>query len=204
MSNFLAIDTGGKYLSVIASAQGKIFRHFLPDCAMKHSVLLMDEIDNVFKEAGISARDCDFFAAVCGPGSFTGIRIGIATVKGFCVALEKPALSLTSFDALAYAERKIPLLALVDAGHNCFYACAYDREKNIVQKPAYLAREEVEKLIGEGFLPVASEPLFEGCRVLDPCEGLKNAVLVRQGEIKAPSKLLAVYLRKSSAEEKLS
>ena len=46
--------------------------------------------------------DCDFFAAVVGAGSFTGIRIGISAVKGFCAATGKPALPITSFDVAAY------------------------------------------------------------------------------------------------------
>ncbi len=171
---------------------------------MRHSVLLMDEIDKIFHKAGMSANQCDFFAAVCGPGSFTGIRIGISTIKGFCTALEKPALTLTSFDTLAYAEGKIPLLPLVDAGHGNFYACAYDSDKKIVHGPAFLSKEETEVWRKEGFLPIAAEELFEGCRAADPCLGLQNAVLAKQ-EFAAPSSTLAaVYLRKSSAEENLS
>ena len=188
-------------MSVIAYAQGKAFKRFLPDCALKHSVVLMQEIDSALKLANIPPQDCDFFAAVSGPGSFTGIRIGLSTVKGMCVALEKPALAVTSFDTLAYAEGSMPLLSLVDAGHDCFYACGYDKEKNIALEPAFLSHGEVDKLIASGFTPVAAAPLFEGCLVVDPCEGLLAAVLKKQTNLVAPSALSALYLRKSSAEE---
>lgn len=199
--NFLAVDTSGKYMSVIAYAQGRAYKRFLPDCALKHSVLLMQEIDAAFKLANISPKDCDFFAAVSGPGSFTGIRIGLSTVKGMCVALEKPALAVTAFDTLAYAEGSVPLLALVDAGHDCFYACGYDKEKNVALPPAFLSHQEVDELIATGFAPVAAVPLFDGCRVANPCEGLLAAVLKKQGDLSTPSALSALYLRKSSAEE---
>ena len=199
--NFLAVDTSGKYMSVIAYAQGKAYQRFLPDCALKHSVLLMQEIDAALKLANITPKDCDFFAAVSGPGSFTGIRIGLSTVKGMCVALEKPALSVTAFDTLAYAEGSTPLLTLVDAGHDCFYACGYDQEKNVAFESAFLSHGEVDRLIASGFTPVAAAPLFEGCRVANPCEGMLAAVLKKQTELVNPSALSALYLRKSSAEE---
>ena len=83
MSNFLAIDTSSRYLTVLAQkGDRQVLRH-LSECAMKHSQILMDEIDAALSEAELKPEECDFFAAVTGPGSFTGIRIGIATVKGF-------------------------------------------------------------------------------------------------------------------------
>lgn len=199
--NFLAIDTSGKYLSVVAYAQGHIERRFLPDCALKHSILLMDEIDCALSRVHMSPRDCDFFAAVIGPGSFTGIRIGISTVKGLCLACGKPALKVTSFDALAYTEGNMPLLALVDAGHGSYYACGYDEKKNVVAAEAFLPQKEVDVLVNSGFKPVATEPLFAGCEALDPCEGLVRAVLAKSEELVSPAALSALYLRKSSAEE---
>ncbi len=199
--NFLAIDTSGKYLSVVAYAHGNVIRRFLPDCALKHSVLLMDEIDEAFKDAHTSPHECDFFAAAVGPGSFTGIRIGISTVKGLCLACDKPAVKVTSLDCLAYTDKKANVLALVDAGHGCYYSCGYDAGKKIVASPAFSSRKEVDGLINSGFRPVAAEPLFEGCEAVDPCEGLLGAVLAKSGELLPPSALSALYLRKSSAEE---
>ncbi len=198
--NFLAIDTSGKYLSVIAYREGRAERVFLPSCAMKHSVVLMDEIENALSCANMRPAECDFFAAVVGPGSFTGIRIGVSTVKGLCFACDKKALSITSFDCLAYAENK-RVLALADAGHGCFYACGYEENKTIVVSPAYCSGEEVSALIAQGFTPIATEVLFEGCAVVDPCEGLLRAVGAKCGNLIPASELTAMYLRKSSAEE---
>ncbi len=197
--NFLAIDTSGKYLSVVAYREGETERVFLPSCAMKHSVVLMDEVENVLSRANLRPENCDFYAAVVGPGSFTGIRIGISTVKGLCFACEKPALGITSFDCLAYAENK-RVLALVDAGHGCFYACGYER-KTVVVPPAFCTGEEISALIAQGFAPIAAEPLLAGCAVVDPCEGLLKAAEAKCGELIPASELSALYLRKSSAEE---
>lgn len=198
--NYLAIDTGAKYLSVVArkGETERIVR--LQDCAMRHSVVLMDEIQKALSAAGASVSDCDFFAAVVGPGSFTGIRIGIATVKGLCFATGKPALPVTSFDTLAYAEKSEKLLALVDAGHGFFYACPYD--KGAAGAPAYLSADAVQELVGAGYAPVSAEPLSLPTRLVDPAKGLSEAVKRKCGELCPAGDLLALYLRKSSAEEK--
>ena len=75
MSNFLAIDTSSRYLTVLAvNGEKKVLRH-RDDCAMRHSVILMEEIDAAFEGAGLSPSECDFFAAVTGTGYFNFIRI---------------------------------------------------------------------------------------------------------------------------------
>lgn len=197
---FLAIDTSGKRLTAIAYADGRAEKTCLSDCAMQHSVRLMDEIDGVLSRAGMSASECDFFAVVVGAGSFTGIRIGISTVKGLCLALGKPALSVTSFDCIAYAEESVPVLALVDAGHGCYYACAYGADKRAETAPCFLPREEAEKIAAKGYAPVSGEPLSLG-RETDAGEGLLRAVLAKSGETAPAERLTALYIRKSSAEE---
>ncbi len=197
---FLAIDTSAKRLAVIAKGERTSVRD-LPDCAMQHSVRLMGEIDAALKEAGLSLGDCDLIACVVGPGSFTGIRIGISTAKGLCMAAEIPALAVTSFDCLAYAEKSGKKLCLVDAGHGYFYACPYDGTAAVA--PArYLSREEAEALIAQGYAPVSGEELTIGSQVVCAADGLLAAVeaLARNA---GPCALLgAEYLRKSSAEEK--
>ena len=197
---FLAIDTSGKALNVVAVNGEKEIVSRRDDCAMRHSVLLMETIDAALKEAGLTPAACDFFACVAGPGSFTGIRIGIATVKGLCLACGKPALSLTSFDTLAYTDRSGKKLCLVDAGHGNVYACAYDGV-TVCRPPAFLARGEAEALIAEGFVPVAHAALFGGVKAADAARGLLAAARSKAGEACAAHRLEAVYLRKSSAEE---
>lgn len=196
---FLAIDTSGKYLSAAACNGEQTESIFLGDCAMKHSVVLMDKIGEVLARAHMSAGECDFFAAVTGPGSFTGIRIGIATVKGLCVACGKPALGVTSFDCIAYNEESVKTLALVDAGRGECYACGYEGGR-IVLAPSILPAARVMELSGEYRLLCAEELPFP-CERADPCRGLIAAVKARAAERAPAEELHAVYLRKSSAEE---
>ncbi len=197
---FLAIDTSSKRLTVIAKGSKTAVRD-LPDCAAQHSVRLMDEIGGALREAGLSLGGCDFIACVVGPGSFTGIRIGIATVKGLCTAADKPALSVTSFDCLAYAGGSGKKLCLVGAGHGCYYACPYDGTE--VTAPArYMPQEEAEALVAGGYEPVSGEELPIPCRIVPAAKGLLAAAEALADNAAPCARLEAEYLRKSNAEEK--
>ncbi len=204
--NFLAIDTSNRYLCAVAVKDGKAFSAFLPDCAMRHSVTLMTEIDALLKRAGLELSECDFFSAVVGAGSFTGIRIGISAAKGFALAFQKPTLPVTSFDVIAYnalgGETK-KKLCLIDALHGYYYACGYDGE-SVLLEPSYLTETEVLELAKTGYSLYAAEPLPVGkivpvC-VVDPKDGLLNVVMKKGGKKENFGALTALYIRKSSAE----
>ncbi len=195
MSNFLAIDTSSRYLTVLARKDGKSALRHLPDCAMKHSVILMGEIDCALKEVGLSPAGCDFFAAVTGPGSFTGIRIGIATAKGFALGAGKPLVSITSFDLIAYNVAYENFYAVIDAAHDHYYVCGYGAGGEITLAPSYMSGQAVENL---------GAPLF-GFEPL-PCAGYTRidpdlSVAVRACEGNLSDSMNALYVRKSQAEE---
>lgn len=199
--NYLAVDTSGKNLTIIIKKDQKYYTYYDDECGVNHSVALMPEIEKLAKSANFDFKDADFFACVVGPGSFTGIRIGVATIKAMCFAFNKPCLSVTSFDALAYNNPNGKILSLIDARHNGFYACGYDG-KEVVLSPRYIMREEVEELLNE-YSAFASTDI----------DGIKTEkVSVLDGFIKAiENKLSAIsfdlesltplYVRKSQAEE---
>ena len=203
MKNFLAVDTSNNHLAVLAVKKGVAHTVFIPDCAMKHSVSVMPAVEEALKKADLRLEECDFFSAVVGAGSFTGIRIGISVVKGFCLAFGKPALPVTSFDVLAYnALDGGKVLCLVDALHDCYYACGYENGE-VTYNPAYLTEEEVLSWATEGYTLVACTnlPLAEkvSVTVVDPCVGLEKATTAL-GEMEKFGELTALYVRKSSAE----
>lgn len=196
-NNFLAVDTSSRYLTVLAVKGEKKVLRYLPDCALQHSVMLMDEIDKAFKEADLTPAECGFFSAVTGPGSFTGIRIGISTVKGFAVGTGKPTLAVTAFDLLAYNVRDNNFYTVIDAAHGHFYVCGFDGNKRITLQPCYKSKEEVENF---------NAPLY-GFEELDLANYTKlnmrdlilPAVLAKCGSFS--EKMEALYIRKSQAEE---
>jgi len=162
----------------------------------------MGAVDEVLKKASMRLEDCDFFAAVVGAGSFTGIRIGISAVKGLCLACGKPALPVTSFEVVAYNAVGEKKLCLIDALHDSYYACGYAGGQ-VALPPAYLSEEEVLKLADEGYAlcSATSVPLSQKAKVqtVDPVQGLLNAVKAKAAE-GAFGELEALYVRKSSAE----
>ena len=111
--NFLAIDTSADYLTVVAKKGEREKILFESDCAMRHSSRLMGAIEETLGEIGLTPSECDFFCAVTGPGSFTGIRIGISAVKGFCSALAKFYAGLP-ISCLCSAHRRISRIAQVE------------------------------------------------------------------------------------------
>lgn len=193
--NFLGVDTSAEYLTVIACKGDKCETRLVRDCARAHSVRLMQEIDGALSALQMQPADCDFFAVVVGAGSFTGIRIGISCIKGLCFATGKPALAITSFDTLAYAEREQKLLCTVDAGHGCVYAAGYEGGK-VTIPPAYCTKEEIEKWIKAGYRWVDSS-------AVDPAKGFLEAIRANAKNTCSAESLSALYLRKSSAEENL-
>ncbi|MDE6667453.1 MAG: tRNA (adenosine(37)-N6)-threonylcarbamoyltransferase complex dimerization subunit type 1 TsaB [Clostridia bacterium] len=197
MTDFLAIDTSSRHLTVYAQkGERSVLRH-LPDCAMQHSVVLMDEIDKALKEINLTPKECDFFAAVVGPGSFTGIRIGIATAKGFALAANKPLKSLTAFELIAYNVNSKKSFVVIDAAHAHYYVCGYEDGK-VIFNPSYLSQEEVAALPAPLF---GFEDLpFENYTKLEIKNCLMNASLKCEN---LSDDMHALYVRKSQAEEAL-
>ncbi len=194
---FLAIDTSGTRLTLVAVNGDTVVKERGEACAQMHSVKLMGEIERVLALAHLTAQECDFFACTVGPGSFTGIRIGIATVKGLCLACEKKAVAVTSLDAIAYAETG-NRVALIDALHGNYYACAYGAE---TEPPEFMTGEQVNAYLARGFAPLSAAELEIPSKCTDTAEGLYRAVLAKQNERADARDLTALYLRKSSAEE---
>ena len=193
---FLAIDTSGGAACVAAVNEEKEARRAVEGVT---SVCLMDAVDGVLRETGLAAQDADFIACVTGPGSFTGIRIGIATAKGLCFALGKKALALTSFDLLAYAETE-RILCLVDAGHGNYYARA--SRNGAAEQPCFLAEPELDAYRDAGYRFLSAKPLAVESRIVEIGVGLMQAARTHAAAAGNAQELRALYLRKSSAEEK--
>lgn len=196
MSNFLAIDTSSRYLTALAVKGGKKALRYLPDCAMQHSVALMGEIDGALKEVELNPADCDFFAAVTGPGSFTGIRIGIATAKGFALATGKPLLSVTAFDLIAYNVNIKKFYIIIDALHSHYYVCGYENGQ-ITLAPSYMSEDGVKNLDAPlyGFEDIA----LKSYNKVDIRSCLYPAVCALKDNVSG--EMHALYVRKSQAEE---
>ena len=141
--NILAIDTSTKKLCLgLINHKGKIVEHNL-DSEMRHAELLLPKTKNALRRLQLSLSDVDYFAVGLGPGSFTGLRIGLATIKGFALALQKPVIGLSSLDILASnalpSDSKI-ICPLIDAKRNLLFTALYEVSLNnkLKRRSSYL------------------------------------------------------------------
>ena len=137
--NILAIDTTGKHLTVAFKAKGEWNVVFNKQCNLNHSIVINRQIDDMVKQAGISYADIDVCACNVGVGSFTGIRVGIATIKGLCFASTKKLVSVNTFEILAYnTQEQVTTLVPDNRGFYCqsfVDGVAIDEAQHIAQMP---------------------------------------------------------------------
>lgn len=150
----LAVDTSTRDLS-LALAEGEGVRAELGISeAAQHSRTLFGHIDYLLGASGVVAADIDLFAAIDGPGSFTGLRVGIAAIKGLAGATGRPAIGVSAFDAWAMASGAEGLVAVLISGGRGDLYCGLrrvDRDGAIVIEGSDWLGERskvIESLIG--------------------------------------------------------
>ena len=133
----LAFDTSSKTAAVALLRDSDILYDNIINTGLKHSEVLLSEIDHALRAISVKIKDVDLFACTIGPGSFTGLRIGVSTLKGLMLATGKPAAGISSLAALALNVGKTSKLicSMMDAGRGQVYV-AYFRynDKNILQQ----------------------------------------------------------------------
>ncbi|WP_347713856.1 tRNA (adenosine(37)-N6)-threonylcarbamoyltransferase complex dimerization subunit type 1 TsaB [uncultured Parvimonas sp.] len=141
----LAIDTSTTHSSCAIMDDNNIVGDFSINQSMSHNEILLIMVDEMLKKLNIDIEDIDLFVAVTGPGSFTGIRIGVTVVKALAMALNKPIVAVNTLEALSFGvfsdKKKIPL---IDARGERVYYGVYEgiNNENIVA-PALLTIDEL-------------------------------------------------------------
>ena len=125
--NVLAVDTSATELTLAVSAGNRFEENSIKPQAMKHSEIIMPRIFSILSDAGLQVKDLDLLVCTRGPGSFTGLRIGMAAMKGLAFGLSKP---LASVSTLEYHARTVlhfdgAVISAVDARKNKFYVSAF-------------------------------------------------------------------------------
>ncbi len=122
--NILAIDSTTDRLVVCAEIDGAFFQKKSGEDVKRHNGLIVPYVDDVLAQAGAKIAEIDVFAAVCGPGSFTGIRVGVATAKAFALALGKPVVAVDALALVGYG-KKGDFITAIDARNDNFYAAMF-------------------------------------------------------------------------------
>ncbi|MCX5700072.1 MAG: tRNA (adenosine(37)-N6)-threonylcarbamoyltransferase complex dimerization subunit type 1 TsaB [Candidatus Omnitrophica bacterium] len=122
----LGIDTSTKFLSLGIYNDGKVYEYNL-EVGHKLSSLLTLLIKRAINAAALEVGDFDYFACGLGPGSFTGIRVGLSAIKGLSWATGKPVIGISTLDIMALnAESKAKIICpVIDAKRNLIYSCFY-------------------------------------------------------------------------------
>ncbi|MCX5702396.1 MAG: tRNA (adenosine(37)-N6)-threonylcarbamoyltransferase complex dimerization subunit type 1 TsaB [Candidatus Omnitrophica bacterium] len=127
----LGIDTSTNFFSLGIYDNGKIYEYNL-EVLTRLSSLLTPTIKRVLDALGWRVKDMDYFACGIGPGSFTGIRLGLSAIKGLSWSLNKPVVGISSLDILAkniFFDKR-PVVTAVDAKRNLIYCSAFETKNN--------------------------------------------------------------------------
>ena len=127
----LALETSAKAVSAAVSDDGKILASGYQDTGLTHSRTLMPIVEHILKNTDLTVHDMDVIAAAVGPGSFTGIRIGVAAAKGLACAAQKPVVGVSTLAAMA---RNV---AFMDG----LVVCAMDARRQQVYNALFEAKE---------------------------------------------------------------
>lgn len=215
----LSIDTSSDVCSVALLEDNKLIKELNKTDSKTHSENLMPLVDLLFKETGLSLSNIDAIACSIGPGSFTGIRIGIASCKAMAEVKQIPLIGVTSLETLAYLETtpRNTIVSLIDAKNNQVYAGVFDKSYTLLED--YMA-DDISNIIPHllSYLPITfvgngaslhkaqlqsslsnvtfSDNTMQSAFALGKCAYGKW----QKGETLTPDTLLPLYLRKSQAE----
>lgn len=221
----LSVDSSYSTATCALIKDDKILAEINLNDKKQHSVILMRLIDSILKEYEIDINDIDAFIISRGPGSFTGLRIGMATLKGLAFASKKPLISVSTLDALAYNSISFQgiICPIMDALRDNIYTCLYKNENNNLTpliKGQCLNINELVTILKEQTLPI----IFVGDGVAKHKEFLQENIpnsffapnhsnfpkassvgelgikKINDGVIENIDSINPIYLRKSQAE----
>lgn len=132
----LSIDTSSNLCSVALLEDNQTIEELVIDDNKTHSQNLMPLIQNLFVKSNIGLSQIDLIACNKGPGSFTGIRIGIATAKAIAEVANIPVIGVSSLDCLAYNVKNATgtICSLIDANNNQVYCGIFDKNYNLINE----------------------------------------------------------------------
>ena len=221
----LAIETSAKSVSAAVVENGVPLASAYQNMGLTHSRTLLPLVDGMLSAAGLRVRDMNLLATANGPGSFTGLRIGVSALKGLAWALEKPCCGVSTLAAMArnLAHMEGLIICAMDARRNQVYNALFLAHDGVLTRQcpdraiglAELAEEiknrpEPKFVVGDGAGLCYNHLLEQDvpCRMAPPQLMMQNAVgvalaaeeMAAAGQVTTARDLVPVYLRLSQAE----
>ena len=218
--NILSIDTSNKIASVSVFCDNNLLAEKFSDDQKTHSEKLLPIMDETLKEVNLTIRDIDLFIVSVGPGSFTGIRIGVSTVKGIAQALNKKVIPVTSLEGLIEMVNGDNVCAIINARHGNVY-CQIKHNGGFLEPDCMNIDDVVIKLkeYNEEFIVVGDATIeFENllktnlnCEIFEKNIeassdiakfGLKR-YLADEKVARIPHEIIPIYLRKAQPDREV-
>jgi tRNA threonylcarbamoyladenosine biosynthesis protein TsaB len=213
----LAADTTHAFGSVALLRGGDVIEEMLLHAPEGYSRILFARLAELLARHAVKLSDVDCFAAASGPGSFTGVRVGLAAIKGLAEAVGKPAVAVSNLAALATFGTGGLRAVVLDARRGEVYAAVYDARGAVVLPETVMPFAAWLRTLPEGeiefvspdfvpFAPAVAGTRFAGVPVATAPRGLGAAVgriareRLRSGLALDPAALDANYVRRSDAE----
>lgn len=218
----LSIDTASNLCTVSILEDTKLIKELIVDDARNHSEKIMPVIEDVLKQTNLTLKDIDLVVCDKGPGSFTGIRIGVATVLAFEDALNIESVGISSLESLAYNTKNEGLIcSLIDAKNDNVYYGLFSLKNNEYTQLDKFAFDNISNVIS--FLNKYDEPITfigDGAIVHKDfiSSNYNNCIFETQNDLSSDSlgiagymsykkgiktSVMPLYLRKSQAERAL-
>lgn len=208
----LSVSTSGSIASAALLKDGKLLELVKGERGLTHSETILTLCDRLLKGFSLIARDVDAYAVDIGPGSFTGVRIGVCAMNAMAAASSSPIAAVSSLDALYESVREYPCVcSLIDAKGKKVYAAHYETDKTTLQPFATTLDELLPLLprgtayVGDGAIAYETDILaFDETAVILPHTLLADAVAILGYKMyqsgNTCSEALPLYLRPSQAE----
>ena len=221
----LALETSAKAVSAAVTEEGAVVCSAYQNTGLTHSRTLMPMVKAMLENADLTLADMGAISVAAGPGSFTGIRIGVAAAKGLAFAADKPAVGVSTLEAMAWnvAHMDGIIVCAMDARRNQIYNAVFearcgiltrltpDRAIALSELSAELENSEKRKIIvGDGAVLCYNHLLEKEipCRMAPPHLVMQSAVSVgfaaeqaaQAGQLVSAQALTPAYLRVSQAE----
>jgi tRNA threonylcarbamoyl adenosine modification protein YeaZ len=198
----LAADSSLPILSVALLSDRALLGAIALEGKGSRNEKLLPAIDWLLAECGVDRREVELFATTRGPGSFTGVRIGLATMQGLALALNRPVCAMSTHEAIALGDPDPGRIAIVDdAGRGEFYVSLFYRHAEVVA-PRLATKEQRDELTGEAALVIEVADFLQHGNVAAGC-ARRARELAGTPDAARYTDVTPIYVRLAEAEVKL-
>lgn len=201
----LYIDTSSSYLYSALIKDKKILQEVKENYGQELSVEALPQIIKLFEKASIIPKDIDKIFVVVGPGSFTGIRIGVTIAKTMAFSLKKSIIPVSSLKAMTISARKDTpyIMPLIDARRGYVYGAVYDKNMREVVKEQHILLTELVDKVPDTYSVISNDqlPVTVSREEYDP-DILKIVTFYDSEKPISPHLVNPNYLKRTEAEEK--